>query len=150
MSIAPVVVRRLVMNLTTNITIGETGTDNARATRAGWALSGIALLFLSFDSLIKLVRAAPAVEGTAQLGYPTSVVFGLGLVQLLCVVAYAIPRTAVVGAVLLTGYLGGAIATHVRMGNPLFTHVLFPIYVAVFVWGGLYLRDRRVRALLKR
>lgn len=133
------------MNIVTNGPILDVSTARIRA---GRILSGIALLFLGWDTVGKLLRPAAVVDGTAQLGYPTSVILGLGIVQLVCVVAYAIPRTAIIGAVLLTGYLGGAIATHVRVGNPLFTHVLFPIYVAMFVWGGLYLRDRRVRALL--
>ena len=130
--------------------MNATAQTHGLETTTGRTLSGLALLFLTFDSVIKLARAPEAVSGTAELGYPTSVVFALGLVQLICVVAYAIPRTATVGAVLLTGYLGGAIATHVRIGNPLFTHVLFPIYVAAFIWGGLYLRDHRVRALVGR
>lgn len=87
-------------------------------------------------------------EGTLQLGYPASVLPGLGILLLACTLLYAIPRTSVVGAVLLTGYLGGAAATQVRVGNPLFTHVLFPTYFAALVWGGLFLRDRRVRNLV--
>jgi hypothetical protein len=75
-------------------------------------------------------------------------VFGLGVILLSCVVAYAIPRTSVLGALLLTGYLGGAVATHVRVANPLFSHVLFPTYIAALLWGGLILRDARLRALL--
>ena len=89
-----------------------------------------------------------AVEGTTQLGYPASVIVPIGIVQVVCLLLYVLPRTAVLGAVLWTGYLGGAIATHVRIGNPLFTFVLFPVYVAGLLWGGLWLRDRRVRALL--
>ena len=85
---------------------------------------------------------------TVQLGYPEGVVRWLGIVELVCLAAYVVPRTAVLGAILLTGYFGGAVATHVRMGNPLFTHVLFPIYVAVLVWGGLYLREDRLWALV--
>ena len=115
---------------------------------AGRILSGLAIAFLLFDSAAKVLQLAPAVEGTVQLGYPESVLLGIGVIQLLCVVAYMIPRTSILGAVLLTGYLGGAIATHVRVGSPLFTHTLFPIYVAVLIWGGLYLRDNRVRALI--
>jgi DoxX-like protein len=115
---------------------------------AGRIMSGLAMLFLAFDGVIKVLKLAPAVEGTIQLGYPASVVFGLGIVQLVCLIIYVIPRTAVLGAILWTGYLGGAIATHVRIGNPLFTHTLFPIYVAVLVWGGLYLRDERLRAVI--
>jgi DoxX-like family len=117
---------------------------------AGRSLSGFATLFLLVDSAMKLVKAPPAVEGSVQLGYPESVVFGLGVLLLVCIVAYAIPRSAVLGAILLTGYLGGAVATHVRVGNPLFSHTLFPVYVGVMIWGGLYLRDTRVRALFLR
>ena len=87
-------------------------------------------------------------QGTVQLGYPESVVFGLGVVQLVCLVVYLVPRTAVLGAVLWTGYLGGAIATHVRLGNPLFSHVLFPVYVAAMLWLGLWLRDAQLRAVV--
>ena len=90
----------------------------------------------------------PVVDGTLELGYPASVIFGLGVVLLVSTVLYVIPRTAVLGAILLTGYLGGAVATHVRVGNPLFSHVLFPTYLGALIWGGLWLRDRRVRALL--
>lgn len=114
----------------------------------GLALSGIAILFLLFDSLGKLLKVAPVVEGTAQLGYPEGAIVPIGVILLLCVVTYALPRTAILGAVLLTGYMGGAIATHVRVGSPLLTHVLFPVYVSVLVWLGLYLRDPRVGASL--
>src|SRR3954465_3401751 len=99
----------------------------------GRALGGLAIAFMTFDAAIKLARLGPAVAGTVQLGYPPSAIVGIGLVELLCVLAYAIPRTAIVGAVLLTGYLGGAIATHVRVGSPLATHVLFPTYVAALI-----------------
>ena len=94
------------------------------------------------------MKPAPVVEGTVQLGYPESVLLGLGIVLLTCTVLYMIPRTAILGAILLTGYLGGAIATHVRVGSPLFSHTLFPVYVALLIWGGLYLRDDRLRALI--
>jgi hypothetical protein len=114
----------------------------------GRVLSGFAALFLLLDSVMKIVRAKPAVEGTIQLGYPEGVVFGIGLLLLVCTLLYIFPRTAVLGAILLTGYLGGAVATQVRVGNPLFSHVLFAVYVGIFVWGGLFLRDRRVRDLL--
>ena len=114
----------------------------------GRALSAIAVLFLAFDATMKLLQLSVAVEGTTTLGYPASVVLPLGIVQAICLVLYIVPRTSVLGAVLWTGYLGGAIATHVRLDNPLFTHVLFPVYVALLLWGGLWLRDRRLRALL--
>ena len=113
----------------------------------GRVLSGLAVAFLMFDAGLKLSGSSMAVEGTTQLGYPADVVFPIGLIQLVCLVLYLIPRTAVLGAVLWTGYLGGAIATHVRVESPLFTHTLFPIYVAILLWAGLGLRDRRVRAL---
>jgi hypothetical protein len=115
---------------------------------AGRIVSGIAVLFLIFDATLKVLRLPAAVEGTAQLGYPTSVLFGLGVVQIVCIVLYLVPRTAVLGAILWTGYLGGAVATHVRIGHPLFSHVLFPVYVALLLWGGLWLRDLRLRALI--
>lgn len=88
--------------------------------------------------------------GTAELGYPTSVISALGVVQLVCLALYLVPRTAPFGALLWTGYLGGAIATHVRVESPLFSHVMFPIYVAAFLWLGLWLRDARVRGLFAR
>jgi DoxX-like family len=115
--------------------------------RTGAILSGLAILFLLFDSLGKLIAVAPVVEGTLQLGYPESSVRVIGVILLLCVIAYAVPRTSVLGAILLTGYLGGAVATQLRVGNPLLTHTLFPIYIGVLIWAGLYLREDRLRAL---
>lgn len=120
----------------------------ARARLAGRLLSGLAALFLAADAAGKLLEAQPVVDGSARLGYPPGTVFGLGVTLLSCVLLYVHPRTSVLGAVLLTGYLGGAVATHVRVGNPLLTHALFPVYVGVVVWGGLVLRDARLRATL--
>ena len=114
----------------------------------GRIMSALPALFLFVDAVGKLVKPAPVVEGTLQLGYPESVILGLGIVLLACTVLYVIPPTAILGAILLTGYLGGAVATHVRVGSPLFTHILFPVYVAVLIWGGLYIRDERLRALI--
>jgi hypothetical protein len=116
----------------------------------GRILSGIAVLFLTFDAAIKVSASSMAVNGTAELGYPTGVVVPLGLLQLALLAIYLTPRIAPLGAVLWTGYLGGAIATHVRLENPLFTHILFPISGAALVWGGLWLRDARVRTLFSR
>ena len=116
---------------------------------AGRILSGLAALFLTFDAVVKVLALPMAVEGTVQLGYPESIIVPLGLIQIVFLIAYLVPRTSVLGAVLWTGYLGGAVATHVRLGNPLFTYTLTPIYVAAFIWAGLWLRDRRVRALLQ-
>ena len=119
----------------------------APAVWTGRIVSAMAALFLLLDSGGKLMEARPFMEGTAQLGYPTSLVFPLGVVLLTCVVVYLIPRTSVLGAVLLTGYLGGAVATHARVQDPLFSHTLFPIYFGVLIWGGLLLRDARLRSL---
>jgi hypothetical protein len=114
----------------------------------GRIMSGLPALFLLIDAVGKLLRPAPVVETTVQLGYPESGLLGLGIVLLTCTILYLIPRTAVLGAILLTGYLGGAIATHVRVGSPLFSHILFPVYLTVLIWGGLFLRDERLRALI--
>ena len=119
-----------------------------RANRTGRILSIIAVAFLLFDCIGKLLEVAPVVAGTTALGFPAGAVFTIGVIELLCIVAYVVPGTSVLGAVLTTGYLGGAIATHLRVDNPLLTHTLFPIYVALFVWGGLFLRDAGVRAFL--
>ena len=125
------------------------GPTTAWSRRTGIALSTIGVLFLTFDMAIKLAGAKEAVEGTTQLGFQPHHLPILGAIQAACLVIYLVPRTAVLGAVLWTGYLGGAIATQLRLDNPLFTHILFPIYVAALLWGGLYLRDARVRALLR-
>jgi hypothetical protein len=114
----------------------------------GRIMSGLVVVFLLFDSFTKLVKAEQVMKASAELGFPASAIVPIGLVLLACIVVYLIPRTAVLGALLLTGYLGGAVEANVHAGNPLFSHTLFPIYFAVFVWGGLYLRDGRVRALL--
>jgi hypothetical protein len=115
---------------------------------AGYVLTGLVAAFLTFDTVMKLLQLAPAVQGTTELGYPAGTVVVIGAIELVCLVLYLIPPTSVLGALLLTGYLGGAIATHVRVGSPLPTHTLFPIYVALLVWGGLYLRESRLRTLL--
>ena len=125
------------------------GTASARTRWAGRILTGIAVLFLIFDMAIKFSGAKEAVEGTTQLGWQPHHLPILGAIQLVCLVVYLVPRTAPLGAVLWTGYLGGAIATHLRLDNPLFSHILFPIYVAALLWGGLYLRDARVRAAIR-
>ena len=130
--------------------VSDTSTGSRKALRAGRILTGVAVAFLLWDSVIKLLVIEPVREGLARLGYPVSVALGIGIVELVCLIVYLIPRTAIPGAVLLTGFLGGAVATHVRIGDPLFTHVLFPIYVATLLWGGLYLRDTRLRTVVGR
>jgi DoxX-like family len=114
---------------------------------AGRIMSVLPALFLFLDGIMKLVKPVVVVEATVQLGYPESVILGLGIVLLTCTVLYLIPRTAVLGAILLTGYLGGAVATHVRVGNPLFS-IIFPIIIGAMLWGGLYLRDEQLRSLI--
>jgi pimeloyl-ACP methyl ester carboxylesterase len=116
--------------------------------QTGRVLSAIPILFLTVDSVGKLLEVQPVMAGSIQLGYPAETVFGLGTILLLCVLTYVVPRTSVLGAVLLTGYLGGAVATHVRVESPLLSHTLFPVYVGSLVWGGLLLRDTRLRAFL--
>jgi hypothetical protein len=118
------------------------------ATRIGWALSGLVLAFLLFDSAIKFTSVQPVADSFHQLGYPLELAKTIGAIELVCVVLYGLPRTSVLGAVLLTGLFGGAIATHLRVGNPLPSHTLFSLYLAAFVWGGIYLREPRLRALL--
>ena len=131
--------------------------DPAASTRApsstgalwtGRVLSAIAVLFLAFDTAIKFSGARQAVDTMTQLGWQPHSLPVIGTIELVCLVMYLVPRTAPLGALLWTGYLGGAIATHLRIGNPLFGYVLFPTYVAALLWGGLYLRDARVRAVL--
>jgi hypothetical protein len=116
----------------------------------GRVLSGLVVLFLVFDGAIKLVPIQPVTDTMMQLGYPgdPSLMRGLGVLTLLCAAFYAWPRTAVLGAVLLTGLLGGAMATHLRAGSPLFSHLLFGAYLGLIAWGGLYLRDPKLRRLL--
>ena len=114
----------------------------------GRILSTLAILFLTFDAVIKFFHLPMVEEASAKLGYQSSTIFHIGILLLVCVVLYAIPQTSVLGAILLTGYLGGAVATHTRVGDPLFSHILFPTYVGTLVWLGLYLRDTRLRALV--
>jgi hypothetical protein len=113
----------------------------------GRIMSALPILFLLMDGVMKLIKPAVVVDATVQLGYRENVILPLGIVLLACTVLYAIPRTAVLGAILLTGYLGGAVATHVRMGEGVFP-IVFPIIFGVLIWGGLFLRDQRLRALI--
>lgn len=121
---------------------------NASRLWAGRVLTTLAVLFLVFDLGLKLSGAKAAIDGTVQLGWQPHHLPILGVIELACLVLYLVPRTAPIGAILWTGYLGGAVATHLRLDNPLFTHILFPTYVAALLWGGLYLRDARVRGLI--
>jgi hypothetical protein len=114
---------------------------------AGRILSGLAALFLAWDGAMKLFKPPFVVKATLQLGYPESTIVGIGITLLACTLLYIIPRTSVLGAILLTGYFGGAVASNIRTGQPVF-NVLFPIVFGSLVWGGLLLRDRRLEPLL--
>jgi hypothetical protein len=120
---------------------------SAKTLWTGRVLSGLPSLFLLVDGVMKLVKPAIVVDTTTQLGYPERVILPLGVALLGCTIIYLIPRTAVLGVILLTGYLGGAVATHVRAGDGWFP-IVFPVIFGVMIWGGLYLRDERLRALI--
>jgi hypothetical protein len=116
---------------------------------AGWIMSGLSIAFLLMDSTMKLLALPIVLESGAPLGFAgADMARGLGAVLLGCTLLYVVPRTSVIGALLLTGYLGGAVATHVRVGSPLFSHVLFGVYLGVLLWGGLYLRVAELRKLI--
>jgi len=114
----------------------------------GRVLSALVVAFLLFDSVIKFVKPPAVTETFREIGWPDSLALPLGIALLACTLLYAIPWTSILGAILLTGYLGGAVGAHVRVGDPLFSHILFPVYIATMVWGGIFLRDGRVRALI--
>lgn len=127
-----------------NISVGS---ETNKATWAGRVISGLPVLFLLMDGIMKLFKPEIVVKSTVELGYPESVIIPLGIVLTAITILYVIPRTAVLGAILLTGYLGGAVATHVRMGAELFP-ILFPVIVGALLWLGLYLRDIRLSSLV--
>jgi hypothetical protein len=129
---------------------GQMGTVSNKALWTGRVFSGLVVLFLIFDFGIKLVPLDVVIQSLAELGYPATLGMarGLGVLLMICTVLYVIPQTSILGAILLTGYLGGAIATHLRIGSPIFSHLLFGVYLGLLIWGGLYLRDPRVRALI--
>ena len=120
---------------------------NSRRLWAGRIISTLPALFLLIDGIMKLVKPPVVVEATIKLGYSENVIVAIGVVLLACTIVYLIPRTSVLGAILLTGYLGGAIATHVRVGNSLFTFI-FPGILGAMLWGGLYLRNERLRSVV--
>ncbi len=130
--------------------MAEPDTPASLSTSRLWTsriLSGIVVIFMLFDTTIHLVVPPPVTEAFAQLGCPVSLSVVFGIIELVCTLLYLIPQTSIFGAVLLTGYLGGAVATNVRVGNPLFSHSLFPVYLGILAWGGLYLRNSKARAL---
>ena len=111
-------------------------------------LSGLVILFMLFDSIFKLIPNEQVTTGTLALGYSAHHIPIIGILGLCSIILYAIPRTNILGAIFLTGYFGGVVATHLRLDNPLFSHILFPVYLALFAWGGLWLRDSRLRELI--
>jgi hypothetical protein len=119
------------------------------ATRTGQMISLVAAAFLLFDAIIHMLAIEPVVESFTELGFPDWQALPVGVVELACVALYAIPRTSILGAILLTGYLGGAVCAHFRAESPLLSTTLFPVYVGIAVWAGLYLRDEKVRALIR-
>lgn len=114
----------------------------------GRIITALPVLFLIFDIIIHLMNIAPVQEAFAQLGWPGHLAVPIGIIELISLVLYLIPRTSVLGAILLTGYLGGAVATNLRVENPIFTHVLFPVYIGILLWLGLFFLDSRVRDLI--
>lgn len=126
----------------------NTALQSKALVRAGWAMSAITILFMLFDSLTKIGLERHVLSATLQIGYPLEMIRPVGIVLLLCTILYAIPRTAILGAILLTGFLGGAVASKVRILDPLFGSILFGVYFGLLAWGGLYLRDPQLRALI--
>jgi hypothetical protein len=129
-------------------TLPATAIPSKRRIWTGRILSGLATAFMIFDTVVHISRSPAVVEGFTKAGFSISILVPLSIIEGICIVLYIIPRTTVLGAILLTGYLGGAVATNVRMGVPMFTYVLAPVYIAVFLWAGLWLRDNRVRSLI--
>jgi hypothetical protein len=132
--------------MTTLDTAARAATPKAM-TWAGWVLTALAVLFMTFDIAIKLIDLQVVRDTLVQLGYPPELGRTIGVIELICLALYLNPRTSVLGAVLFTGVMGGAIASHMRIGDPLFSHVLFGVYLGAALWGGLWLRDARLRAL---
>jgi hypothetical protein len=114
----------------------------------GRVLSILVILLLALDAVLKFLKPPPVAEAFLHLGLPFGLCVPIGIILLLCTLLYAIPQTSILGAILLTGYLGGAVLTHLRVGDPLASHILFPVYLGVFLWLGLYLREIRLRSLV--
>lgn len=114
----------------------------------GRVLSGLVAAFLIFDFSIKFAKLQPVIDAFNQLSFPLTLIVPIATILLVCVVIYLIPQTSILGAILLTGYLGGAVVTHLRHQDPLFSHVLFPVYMGILLWLGLYFREPRLRALV--
>lgn len=115
---------------------------------AGRIISGLVVAFLVFDGVTKVLKVAPVMEASARIGFPANLIVVTGAILLVCTAIYVLPRTSILGAILLTGYLGGAVVTNLRAGSPLFSETLFPIYFGIFVWAGIYLRDASLRTMI--
>jgi DoxX-like protein len=129
------------------VTAIQNSAGSKTAARIGWALSIVTILFMLFDAAGKLFLESHVVEATTKIGYPVSAIRPIGVIALICTILYAVPRTAVLGVALLTGFYGGAVASKIRIEDPLFSSILFGVYFGFLAWGGLYLRDDRLRAL---
>lgn len=139
------------MTNTNSINLSESTMTKNTSKASLWTariMSGLVILFMLFDSIFKFIQPVEVTQATVQLGFAEHHIVVMGTLGLISILLYAIPRTAVLGAILLTGYFGGAIVTHVRLDNPLFSHILFPVYLGILAWGGLWLRDERVRRLI--
>jgi hypothetical protein len=134
--------------LSAPVTAPATASVSKAKVRTAWAMTIIVTLFLAFDGVLHLTMIDAVVNGWIELGFSPRVSVPLAIIELVFLALYLIPRTSVLGALVLTGYLGGAIAAHVRIDNPLFSHALFPVYVAALLWGGLLLRDERLRSFI--
>lgn len=125
--------------------------ENSNPTKAvrwiSYSMSGLVIIFMLMDSIMKFVKPPEVIEGTLALGFTEDHLIIIGSLGLTSTLLYIFPPTSILGAVLLTGYFGGAMATHVRLNNPLFTHILFTVYLGIFMWGGLWLRNTKLRAL---
>jgi hypothetical protein len=126
----------------------ETANRSKPVLWTGRVLTGLVVLFLVLDSAMKLLQLDAVREAMAPLGYPVQQGLTIGIIEAICLLLYILPQTAVLGAILLTGLLGGSVAAHMRVGDPLFSHVLFGVYVGILAWGGLYLRDEKLRGLI--
>ena len=136
------------MSATTATPPATTRPAGRAARRAGWVITGLVTAFLLVNGVTHLLRPPVAVETTAALGFSADSLLVMGTVQLTCLALYLVRPTSVLGAVLLTGYLGGAVTAHLRVGDPLLSHTLFPVYLGALVWIGLWLREPALRAML--
>jgi len=120
---------------------------NKRKTRTGWIISILTSAMLLLDGVMKIIQPIEVIQATTELGYSANSISTIGVILIVCTILFLIPKTSVWGALLLTGYLGGAVATHFRMDNPLFSHQLFPVYLGVLVWIGISLRNPVIRQI---